>query len=429
MEAAIPSILNPWTAAFEAWSVDQPLLATLAAAVVVAIVAWAAYAVTRRYLIALIERLTRRTPFAWDEALQERRFFRNVARIVPLLVIQAGLPFLPLLGAGLEGGLRRVLAVATMIVFASGAGSALAAFSDLYQRRSKHAARPIKGYVQAASLVIYGFVAVVAVATLLGRDPLVVLGGLGAASAVLLLIFRETILGLVAGVQLTSNDLIRVGDWIEMPQFDADGPVVDVALNTVKVQNWDRTFTVIPTHRFLEQSFTNWRGMQDSGGRRIKRSVLLDQHSVRFLGDDEVVDARRFALLRGYLDAKQRELQAWNDEHPAAGEEAVNARRVTNLGTYRAYVAAYLHSRPDVRDDMTFLVRQRDPTAQGVPLEVYVFAATTEWGEYEEVQSDIFDHLLAIVPEFGLRVFQEPSGADIRKLAPSAYEDEVVPTG
>ncbi len=424
MEAPIPTILVPWTAALEAWSVEQPLLATLAAGVVVAIVAWLAYVATRRYLVALIERVARRTPFAWDEALQERRFFRRVARIVPLLVIQAGLPFLPLLGAGLEGGLRRALAVAAMIVFATGVGAALAAFSDLYHRRSDHAARPIKSYVQAATLIVYGLVAVVAAATLLGRDPLVVLGGLGAASAVLLLIFRETILGLVAGVQLTNNDLIRVGDWIEMPQFDADGPVVDVALNTVKVENWDRTFTVIPTHRFLEQSFTNWRGMQDSGGRRIKRSVLLDQHSVRFLDADEVDDARRFALLRGYLDAKERELEAWNATHPAAGEERVNARRLTNLGTYRAYVAAYLHSRRDVRDDMTFLVRQLDPTAQGVPLEIYVFAATTEWGEYEEVQSDIFDHLLAIVPEFGLRVFQQPSGSDVRGLVASGADGE-----
>jgi miniconductance mechanosensitive channel len=205
-----------------------------------------------------------------------------------------------------------------------------------------------------------------------------------------------------------------------MPQFDADGDVVDVALNTVKVQNWDRTFTVIPTHRFLEQSFTNWRGMQDSGGRRIKRSLLIDQQSVRFLEPAEVDEARRFALLRDYLDAKERELQAWNEEHPAAAEEAVNARRLTNLGTFRAYVVAYLRERADVRDDMTFMVRQLDPTAQGVPLEVYVFAATTEWTEYEGIQSDVFDHLLAIVPEFGLRVFQEPSGVDLRTLRAEA---------
>ncbi|MDF1521859.1 MAG: mechanosensitive ion channel [Trueperaceae bacterium] len=417
MEAPTTTDVAGWIAALESWSSDQPFLATLVAAGVVALVAWVAYAVTRRYLIALIERVTRRTPFAWDEALHERHVFRRVARIVPILVVQAGLRFLPALDGDLENGLRRALAVAAMAVFASGVGAALGAVGDLYQRTSTQGARPIKGYLQAASLVVYGFVVVVAAATLLGRDPLVVLGGLGAASAVLLLIFRDTILSLVAGIQLTSNDLIRVGDWIEMPQFDADGDVVDVALNTVKVQNWDRTFTVIPTHRFLEQSFTNWRGMQDSGGRRIKRSLLLDQHSVRFLEPTEIDDARRFALLRDYLDAKQRELDAWNAEHPEAGEEAVNARRLTNLGTFRAYVVAYLRSRPDVRQDMTFLVRQLDPTAHGVPLEVYVFAATVEWGEYEGIQSDVFDHLLAIVSEFGLRVFQQPSGSDLRALA------------
>jgi miniconductance mechanosensitive channel len=412
--------LATWTAAFEAWTSERPLLATLAIAGAVLALAWVANAITRRYLMALIDRLTRRTPFAWDEALRDRHFFRRIARVVPLMVVQAGLSWLPVLAEPLEQGLRRALAAAAMAVLATGVAAALAAFADLYQRRPGHAARPIKGYVQAATIVVYGIAAVVAVATLLGRDPLVVVGGLGAVSAVLLLVFRDTILSLVAGVQLTSNDLIRVGDWIEMPQFDADGDVVDVALNTVKVQNWDRTFTVIPTHRFLEQSFTNWRGMQDSGGRRIKRSLLIDQQSVRFLEPAEVDEARRFALLRDYLDAKERELQAWNEEHPAAAEEAVNARRLTNLGTFRAYVVAYLRERADVRDDMTFMVRQLDPTAQGVPLEVYVFAATTEWTEYEGIQSDVFDHLLAIVPEFGLRVFQEPSGVDLRTLRAEA---------
>jgi len=232
-------------------------------------------------------------------------------------------------------------------------------------------------------------------------------------------VFRDTLLSLVAGIQLTGNDLIRVGDWIEMPQFNADGDVVDIALNTVKVQNWDRTFTVIPTHRFLEQSFKNWRGMQASGGRRIKRSVLLDMSSIRFLEPDEVDDLRRFAVLRPYFDAKLREIDAWTEDHPEAREDPVNARRLTNVGTFRAYVAAYLRGRPDIRHDMTFLVRQLDPTPEGLPLEVYVFVADTRWAVYEGIQSDVFDHLLAILPEFGLRVFQQPSGADVGRLTAS----------
>ena len=208
-----------------------------------------------------------------------------------------------------------------------------------------------------------------------------------------------------------------------MPQFNADGDVVDIALNTVKVQNWDRTFTVIPTHRFLEHSFKNWRGMQASGGRRIKRSILLDMSSIRFLEPAEIDDLRRFAVLRPYFDAKLREIAAWTEDHPEAREDPVNARRLTNVGTFRAYVAGYLGGRPDIRDDMTFLIRQLDPTPEGLPLEVYVFVADTRWAVYEGIQSDVFDHLLAIAPEFRLRVFQKPSGADVGRIggrAPSA---------
>jgi len=234
-------------------------------------------------------------------------------------------------------------------------------------------------------------------------------------ATILMLVFKDTILSLVASVQLTSNDMLRVGDWIEMPQLNADGPVIDIALHTVKVQNWDKTISSIPTHRLIEQSFKNWRGMSDSGGRRIKRAVLIDQNSVRFLTAEERAKMRRFALIDDYLDRKQAELEQWNARLAEAGRDPVNTRRVTNIGTFRAYVVAYLRAHANISQGMTQLVRQLDPTPQGLPLEIYCFTSTTEWLDYEAIQSDIFDHFLAILPEFGLRAFQEPSGMDIRQ--------------
>jgi len=404
-----------WSAALDAWIALNPLLASVLIGAAIILLAAAAFVLTQRYLVTLLGRLTQRTRVIWDQILHERQFFRRLAWAVPLLVVRSGLPYLPLLPDDITALVQRLISAGMLLVIASAIGAFLAAIGDVYARSASAATRPIKGYLQAIVLVVYIVVAIVVVATLIGRDPLLILGGLGAASAVLLLVFRDTLLSLVAGIQLTGNDLIRVGDWIEMPQFNADGDVVDIALNTVKVQNWDRTFTVIPTHRFLEHSFKNWRGMQDSGGRRIKRSIMLDMSTVRFLNRDEIEGLRRFALLCPYLDAKAAEIADWSERHPEAKAHEVNARRLTNVGTFRAYVAAYLRSRSDIRNDMVFLIRQLEPTPQGLPLEVYVFVADTRWAVYEGVQADIFDHLLAIVPEFDLRVYQQPSGNDVAR--------------
>ena len=217
-------------------------------------------------------------------------------------------------------------------------------------------------------------------------------------------------------MQLTSNDMLRVGDWIEMPSMNADGDVVDIALHTVKVQNFDKTITNIPTYRLIAESYKNWRGMSESGGRRIKRALSLDQNSVRFLSDEEVNGLRRFRLLDDYLAHKDAELREWNARELGGDVNPVNARRITNIGTFRAYVIAYLKAHPAVDTDKTLLVRQLDPTPQGLPLEIYCFAATTEWGSYESIQADLFDHLLAILPEFDLRLFQQPSGLDFKAI-------------
>ena len=258
---------------------------------------------------------------------------------------------------------------------------------------------------------------VMVIAAVLNKSPLLLLSGFGAMTAILLLVFRDTILSLVASVQLTAQDMVRVGDWIEMPQFGADGDVIDVQLHTVKVQNWDKTITTIPTHRLISESFRNWRGMSESGGRRIKRALYIDASSVRFQTPEEIEHFKRFALLRDYIEHKERDLADYNAGLPEPVDDEVNRRRLTNIGTFRAYILNYLKHRDDIRTDMTLLVRQLAPGPDGIPLQIYCFTATTAWADYEGIQSDIFDHLVAIVPEFGLKLFQEPAGSDMVGLA------------
>ena len=401
------------------WAANHPWLTTLIGGAGLVILGWLAFRITREVLVVAIGRLGARTRITWDDALQRRRFFHRLAYLVPLIIYRAGLPYLPALGEGMQTLLGRLIATAMIVVIAQAIASFVTAFGDVYAKTPNAHLRPIKGYLQGVILIVYLMAGIIIVATLLNREPLIILSGVGAASAVLLLIFRDTLLGLVAGIQLTSNDLIRVGDWIEMPQFNADGDVVDIALNNVTVKNFDETFTVVPTHHFLDNSFRNWRGMQDAGGRRMKRSLRIDISSVRFLTPAEIDDLRRFALLREYFDEKKAHIDAWIANNPAARENPVNSRRLTNIGTFRAYVTRYLRSRPDISQDLTFLVRQLEATPEGVPIEIYVFVADVRWAVYEGVQADVFDHLMAILPEFDLRVYQRPSGADIRELTPA----------
>ncbi len=400
------------------WAVAHPWWSTLIGGTALVLLGWLAFRLTREVLIVALNRLGARVRAKWDDALQKRRFFHRLAYLVPLIIYRAGLPYLPAFGAGIQNLLDRLLVTGMIIVIARAISAFVTAFGDLHAQTPNAHLRPIKGYLQVVIIIAYLLAAITVIATLLDQNPAVILSGVGAASAVLLLIFRDTILGLVAGVQLTSNDLIRVGDWIEMPQFNADGDVIDIALNNVTVKNFDETFTVIPAHHFLDHSFRNWRGMQDSGGRRMKRSLLIDISSVHFLTPEDIEDLKRFALLRPYFEEKREDIDTWIAANPAARENPVNSRRLTNIGTFREYVMRYLRARPDIARNLTFMVRLMGPGPQGVPIEIYVFVADTRWTVYEGVQGDIFDHLMAILPEFGLRIFQNPSGADVRSLEP-----------
>lgn len=278
---------------------------------------------------------------------------------------------------------------------------------------------PLQGMVQIVKIVTLFVGGILIVSLLVNRSPLILFSGLGALTAVLLLVFKDAILGFVAGIQLTANRMLQVGDWISMSDYGADGDVLEVSLTTVKVQNWDKTITTIPTYALISDSFQNWRGMMESGGRRIKRSISIDMSSIRICDDAMIERFGRFAHIQDYIARKQKELAEWNASRPVDDDTWINGRRLTNIGTFRAYVEAYLKSHQQINQDMTFLVRQLPPSPEGLPIEIYVFSKDIRWAYYEAIQADIFDHIIAVVPEFGLRVFQNPTGADWSRLSGS----------
>ncbi len=336
------------------------------------------------------------------------------ATAAPLLLISQGIEIIPNLPDGVVVVVGNIAKALIVLSIAMGIGGALDYVEEVYRRRPEARSRPIKGYIQVLKITIYCGSTIVMISVLIEQSPLLLLSGLGAMAAVVMLVFKDTILSLVASVQLSSNDMLRVGDWIEMPSMDADGDVIDIALHTVKVQNFDKTITTIPTHKLISDSYRNWRGMSESGGRRIKRALYLDQNSVRFLQSDEVEELRRFRVLDKHIARKEREIADWNASELSGDSDEVNARRMTNLGSFRAYVVSYLQSHPRIAGGgFTLMVRQLAPGPEGLPLELYCFTDTVDWGDYESIQADIFDHLLAILPEFGLRVFQQPSGLDL----------------
>jgi len=394
----------------------HPLLPTIAGSAVLLLVAILADLIAKRLLLAAVRAAVTRTQSIWDDALLEHNVFGRLAQIVPVFIISYGIVLVPNIGEPAEKIVRNVAGAYMVLMIMLTLTAVLSAANQIYAARPASHHRPIKGFVQLAQIGIYIFGAVIVIATLIDRSPVILLSGFGAMTAVLLIVFKDTLLSLVASIQLTSQDMVRVGDWLEMPQFGADGDVIDVALYTVTVQNWDKTITTIPTHRLITDSFKNWRGMSESGGRRIKRSISIDLNSIRVLSSDELERFKSFALLRDYIAAKEAEIRAYNAALDEPGESGVNLRRLTNIGTFRAYILSYLQHHPKIHDRMTLIVRQLQPGPEGLPIEIYAFTNDTDWAVYEGIQADIFDHLCAIAPEFGLRVYQKPAGADLEGL-------------
>ncbi len=394
----------------------HPLIPDLIVIGAMLLVALLGYWLADRVLVTAARKLAGRTTVTWDDAFIDFRVPARLAQLVPAFIVYAGIYLSPRIHPDLEKVILNVTSAYMVLIITFTLTAVLGAANAIYEAQPRARRRPIKGFVQLVQLAVWIIGIILFVAALIDRSPVILLSGFGAATAVLMLVFKDTILSLVASVQLNAQDMVHVGDWIEVPQFGADGDVIDVQLHTIKVQNWDKTITTIPTHKLISDSFRNWRGMSESGGRRIKRSLHLDASSIRFLSEEEVDKFKRFELLEDYIAGKQGDLLRHNERigHAADG---VNRRRLTNIGTFRAYIYNYLRARPDVHRDMTLLVRQLAPGEKGVPIELYCFTKTTAWGEYEGIQGDIFDHLLAIVPEFDLRLFQQPAGSDIADLA------------
>lgn len=397
------------------WLSVHPLLGQIGMAAVVLILSLVAYFVTKHYVLRALSKIVRKTRTRFDDILLQKMMLRRLSYLAPFIIVYSCARLFPYA----EDVIRKVSVALISWVVLLIIGAFLTALNDVYVTLDMSKGKPIKGYIQIVKIIIYIAGIIIILCSLIGRSPLGLLSGFGAMTAVILLIFRDTILSFVASLQISSNDLVRVGDWIEMPKYGADGDVVDIALHTVKVQNWDKTFTVIPTHKLIEETFKNWRGMQMSGGRRIKRAIHIDVGSIRFC-DEEMVDRfRKIHLISAYVDSKAEELEKYNRENNIDDSVPVNGRRMTNIGTFRAYIEAYLRNHKNIHQGMTFLVRQLPSGPTGLPIEIYVFCNDTVWGHYEAIQADIFDHILAVVPQFGLKVFQNPTGEDFGRIAGS----------
>lgn len=405
------------------WIVNQgldlsaaDLLARGAIFTLIIILSLIAYLLAKHFILKGLTAIISRTSTQWDDVLLRKKVFNRLAHLAPAIVMYVFIS-IPLIDYDWVISLINEVLLIYMIVMGI---LALDAFLNgslaIYETYEISNKIPIKGFVQVFKIVIYFSSGVFIIAILLDKTPVYLFSSLGALTAVLMFIFKDAILGFVAGIQLTANQMVANGDWIEMPKYGADGDIIEIALTTVKVQNWDKTITTIPTYALITESFKNWRGMSESGGRRIKRSISLDMNTIQFCTEEMLDRFSKIQYISSYIEKQKTELQTYNQAEQVDDSSLVNGRRMTNVGTFRAYVEAYLKSHPKINHEMTFLVRQLAPSEHGLPIEIYVFSKDQAWANYENIQADIFDHILAVIPEFDLQVFQDPSGRDFRKL-------------
>lgn len=376
------------------------------------LVAILAYIIAKHVVVRGIRHLITKLKFANHDIMSQHSVIRRIANIVPAIVIMNGIVTVPHLSAKMVSFVQMAAQAFIFLTIALAIGELLNIFNLVYQRNPKSRNKPIKGYLQLIKLIIFIVCGLMILGTFLKKDVFTLLAGFGAMAAVLMLVFQNTILSLVASVQISSYDMVRIGDWIEMPSLNADGDVIDMSLHTITVQNFDKTFTTIPTNKLVTDTFKNWRGMSQAGVRRIKRALYIDQSSVHFMSEAEQSKLKEFLLLDQYLDHKSTELVEFNQK--LSNTSLCNQRRLTNIGTFRAYVELYLNQHPNISKHQSLIVRQLQPTEKGLPLEIYAFSNQIAWKDYEAIQSDIFDHLIAILPEFGLKIYQAPSGYDMQ---------------
>jgi miniconductance mechanosensitive channel len=371
--------------------------------------------IVKRIIIAAITALTKRTKNDWDDVLVKQKVFNRLAHLAPALIIYNALQFI-FDAENLVTFLGNLTQSYMILVVLMVIDSVLNALHEIYMKLPISKGRNIKGFIQVVKIIFYFIAVILIISAFSEQPPKSLMAGLGAMAAVLMLVFKDTILGFVASIQLSANNMVNLGDWISMPKYNADGDVIDISLNTVKVQNWDKTIATIPTYALVSESFNNWKGMEESGGRRIKRSINIDMNSVTFLSPEQIEKLGNFHLLKDYINDKQKEIDEYNKSLKLEEGTVTNGRKMTNLGVFRKYMEEYLHHHPMISNEMTFLVRHLQPTDKGLPVEIYVFSKDQAWANYEAIQADIFDHTLAILPEFDLNVFQNPTGSDFQKL-------------
>ncbi|WOT05199.1 mechanosensitive ion channel family protein [Shewanella youngdeokensis] len=379
------------------------------------IVAFVGYLIVKRGVVRTMNMVIVRSRNRWDDIFMSYGVLEKVAKIVPVLILNIIMPLALASHSVLASVVDRLLDVTIIILLVRAVYSALDAANEIADVNLVSRRLPIKSFVQLFKLFMFFVAIIISISVLADQSPVYFLSGLGVATGLVMLVFKDTILGFVAGIQLAANRMVSPTDWIQMDKYGADGAVEEVSLTTVKVRNWDQTITMIPAYALVSDAFKNWRGMSESGGRRIKRSVQIDMNSIGFLSEDDKKRLSKINHLKPYFAAKSAELNAFNAQ-VVDSDMPVNSRHLTNIGTFRAYMLAFLKQHELVRKDMTLLVRQLAPTATGVPIELYIFTSDTRWSVYEDIQADIFDHIFAILPEFGLRVFQGPTGKDIRSL-------------
>ncbi len=382
---------------------------------------WVTNKLTKGYFLRFIEKLVIKSKSKYDDLLIHRHVLRRLVNIIPALVIYYMLDviFQPYPDSHIVDLLQKVVSSAILLIILWSFSALLGVVNDIYSTFPYAKDRPIRGMIQIVEIAVSFVTGLVIVSILFNIDVTKIVTGLGATAAILLLVFKDTILGFVAGIQLSANKMVSAGDWITMPSYKADGTVLDITLNTVKVQNWDKTITTIPTYKLVEDSFINWKGMEHSGGRRIKRSINIDVASVKFCTADMIERFKKIRLLKDYISQKEEELVKHNqqEEGESLSESLANGRRLTNIGVFRRYLQEYLKEHPMINNDMTYMVRQLQPTEKGQPIEIYAFSKIQEWVDYESIQADIFDHILAVIGEFDLKIYQLPSGSDVSHIA------------
>lgn len=375
-------------------------------------VCWLSFYIAKHQVLSVVYKIVSRSKNKTDDLLFTHQVFDRVAWLIPGSLMLLLAPFFLSNHSEVEIVIVIFARVAITLQFARSLSALLNVTNSLFQEKSKDRYLPLNATIQLLKLAIYLVSIIIAISTVIDRSPLYILSGLGALTAVLLLVFQDTIKGLVASVQISANRMLTPGDWIEMPQYGADGSVQEIGLNTVKVKNWDNTVTTIPTYALISESFKNWRGMSTSGGRRIKRSISIDLTTIKFCNQDLLEKLAELKLLKNYLASKNQQLREYHQQSDLADDNDPNKRHLTNIGTFRAYITEYLKQHPNVHPQMTCMVRLLEPSPTGIEMELYFFSNDTNWVNFELIQSDIFDHLLAIVPLFELRVFQSPSGFD-----------------